>query len=56
MCIYMYVYVCNLINLWLLDSHCCASIFLVVASENYSVVVACRLLVALASLVVENGL
>ena len=33
-----------------LDFHCCASIFLVVASENYSLVVVCRLLVALASL------
>ena len=38
-----------------LGFHCCASFFLVVASTDYSVVVVCGLLVAVASLV-ENGL
>ena len=39
-----------------LGLHCCTGFSLAAASRSYSPVAACRLLIAVASLVVENGL
>ena len=42
-------------NFWL-DLHCCAGFSLVASSRGYSVVMVCRLLIAVASLVAEHRL
>ena len=47
---FMYLFVA------VLGLHCCTGFSLVVESEGYSLVVACRLLIAVAPLVVERAL
>ena len=42
-------------NFWL-DLHCCAGFSLVASSRGYSVVMVCRFLIAVASLVAEHRL
>ena len=59
-CFFFFLIVCYLKNIYLflavMGLYCCVSFSLVAASEDYSLVAACKLLIVVASFIAEHGL
>ena len=57
---FFFLIVCYLKNIYLflavMGLYCCVSFSLVAASEDYSLVAACKLLIVVASFIAEHGL